>query len=58
MPTPRTTGWSLLLMGIALSAFAACAHATWLWIIAIVVLVVSIGTLAVSFANAEGAGDD
>lgn len=57
MPTSLATGWSLLLMGIMLSALAACAHAAWLWIIAIVVLVVSIGTLAITFANADCSTD-
>ncbi|RAX19240.1 MULTISPECIES: hypothetical protein [unclassified Actinomyces] len=58
MPTPRAAGWSLLLVGIALSALAACTHLAWLWIIAIVVLVASIGTLAVAFvSDADGPGD-
>ncbi|PHP53410.1 hypothetical protein [Actinomyces ruminis] len=51
MSTARATGWSLLLVGITLSALAACAQTPWLWLIAIVVLVASIGRLAVSFAN-------
>ncbi|WP_103062481.1 hypothetical protein [Actinomyces qiguomingii] len=51
MPAPRDTGWSLLLLGVALAVLAACQHAAWLWFVAIVVLVVAIGVLAVSFAN-------
>lgn len=58
MPTPRTTGWSLLLVGVILSALAACEQVAWLWVIAIVVLVASIGMLAVSFASdVDGPGD-
>ncbi|MDO4900374.1 hypothetical protein [Actinomyces sp.] len=58
MSSPRTTGWSLLLIGLALSALAAHTHAGWLWLVAILLLVVSMAALAVGFVNDGDAPPD